>query len=295
VDKQGPLGPLLWGKNLSESAIALPQLKDGAESTADGYRINIAAVPGSNLHLYLLTPSGWIYQDLTVFLVIAFAGILAIGFALLPVASHQRQRDEAARTRIRTAEIQVQQELARHERSLQLNAWAGRLASALQKESEEGARFASTVLSELVPALGGVVGAFFLRTAADESFSCVAGYNIAAEHCLPFAMGEGMAGAAALAQQVSTCQDIPQGYLGVRSGTLDLDPIAITAIPLCLDGVVMALIEIAYFEMPKEQELVLDEALPVIVFSLKLIERKLFALKELRGAPRGTRTFAEPT
>lgn len=282
VDKQGPLGPLLWGKALSESAITLPPAKDGAESAADGYRINIAAVPGSNLHLYLLTPSGWIYQDLTVFLMIAFAGMLAIGFSLLPVASHQRQRDEAAQARIRAAEIKVQQEMARHERNLQLNAWAGRLASVLQKKSEDGASFANAVLCELVPALGGVVGAFFLRTAADETFSCVAGYNIATERCLPFCLGGGMAGAAALAQQVTLCQDIPQGYLGVRSGTLDLDPIAIAAIPVRLDGVVMALIEVGYLELPSEQDLVLAEALPVIAFSLELFERKQVTLTELR-------------
>jgi hypothetical protein len=133
-----------------------------------------------------------------------------------------------------------------------------------------------------VPALGGVVGAFFLRTAADETFSCLAGYNIATEHCLPFCLGEGMAGAAALAQQISTCQDIPQGYLGVRSGTLDLDPIAVTAIPVRLDGVVMALIEVGYLELPSEQDLVLAEALPVIAFSLELFQRKQVTLTELR-------------
>lgn len=282
VDKQGPLDRLVWGKALSESAVTLPPAKDGTESTAGGYRVNVALVPGSNLHLYLLTPSGWIYQDLAVLLVIAFAGVLAIGFALLPVARYQRQRDDAARTRIRSAEIQVQQEMARHERALQLNAWAGRLASVLQKQGEDSTGFASAVLSELVPALGGVVGAFFLRTAADETFSCVAGYNIATERCLPFCLGEGMAGAAALAQQVTLCQDIPQGYLGVRSGTLDLDPIAITVIPVRLDGVVMALIEVGYLELPSEQDLVLAEALPVIAFSLELFQRKQVTLTELR-------------
>jgi PAS domain S-box-containing protein len=282
VNKQGPLAALLWGKPLSAASIVLPLAKDGIAVTAGDYLVHVTAVPGSNLHLYLVMPSKWLYQDLAVLAGTGLGALILLGFGMLMTLRYQQQREQTARARIEAAEALAQREKVRHERSLQLNAWSGKLAHALQQESEDLARFAQALLGELVPELGATVAAFFLRTPGTETFRCVAGFNITAQRCLSFQLGEGLAGAAALSQQVSICQDIPAGYLAVTSGTLDLDPIAITMIPVRIGEAVQALIEVGYLQLPREQDHVLAEAMPVIAFSLELFLRKQATLVELR-------------
>ncbi|MDP2795406.1 MAG: ATP-binding protein, partial [Sulfurisoma sp.] len=283
VEKPGPLADLLWGKALSDVALAWPEQKNGAEMSNGTYRVHVAAVPDSNLHLYLLMPNGWLYQDLPFVLAAGLGGLLALAFGFVMAWRYQMRRDRAAQAKIREAEEKTRQELARSERMVQLNVWAGKLTSALQQSDDDTGSFGRIVLNELVPQLGGCVGAFFVRVADDDEFRCMAGYSIAAERCPSIQAGEGWAGAVILTKEVTVCRDIPPGYLGIESGTLGIDPVEIVVIPIFTGDKVLALIEVGYLASPKEQTEILAEALPVIAFSLELMLGKLATLDDLKA------------
>jgi len=283
VDKPGILADLIWGKALKDAPLAWPDQKDGAETSVGAYRVQVAAVPDSNLHLYLLMPTRWLYQDLPGILAGSAGGLLALAFGLALAWRWQLHREEMTQATIREAEDQSRQETARGARSLQLNLWSGKLANALQQVDNDSATFGRIVLDELVHELGGCIGAFFLRTAGEDVFRCVAGHGIATERCAPIRPGDGWAGAVALTKEIASVRDIPPGYLGIESGTLAIDPVEIVVIPIRTSGEVLALVEIGYLASPREQAEILAEALPVIGFSLEIMLAKQATLADLKA------------
>ena len=282
VEKSGLLDNLLWGKSLSEVDLAWPELRHGAETNLGTYWVRVAAVPDSNLYLFLLMPSQWFYQDLPFVLAVGVGCLLALAFGLTLVWRWQVNRENLAQAEIREAEEATRQEVARRERALQLDVWAGKLTAALQQSNDDIAEFGRIVLGELVPELGGCIGGFFVRVARDEVFRCTAGFGIAVERCPSIKAGEGWAGAVVLTKEVTVCRSIPPGYLGIESGILAIDPVEIAVIPVFTGCEVLALIEVGYLVSPKEQEEILAKGLPVIAFSLEIVLGKLATLKDLR-------------
>ncbi|MEW6164243.1 MAG: PAS domain S-box protein [Pseudomonadota bacterium] len=282
VDAQGPLGGLLWGMALNEAAPPLPMPRAGMEIVAGDFRVQVEAVPESDLHLYLLMPKEWIHQDTPFILTLGGAALLLIAAMLALLRYQQRLRARAVREELDKAEGTARAEAARRERGMQLKLWAGHLTSALQQAEEaadiEG--FGRIALDELARELDACVAAFFFRDG--ERFRCVAGHNIAPERCPGFEAGEGMAGAAIDTGQTIVCRDLPAGYLRVECGTLGLDPREIAIVPLRVNGQTCAVLEIGYLQAPADQDQVLAEALPVIAFSLELLFRKQATLADYR-------------
>jgi len=232
--------------------------------------------------LMMLMPTRWLNLELSVILAAGLGGLLALTFSFVMVWRYQTRHDAAAQAKIRAAEEMTRQELARSERTVQLNVWSSKLTRALQQSEDDTESFGRIVLNELVPQLGACVGAFFVRVGEGEEFRCIAGYGIAADRCPQIRPGEGVAGAVALTKEVTVCRDIPPGYLGIESGTLGIDPVEIVVIPIFTGDKVLALIEVGYLASPKEQAEILAVALPIIAFSLELMLGKLVTLDHLK-------------
>lgn len=113
-------------------------------------------------------------------------------------------------------------------------------------------------LRQLTPALGCQVGALYL--ADEESLQFAAGYGIAARdirrRC--FAIGEGLPGQCARNQQITRIHDTPADYLSVVSATGSTAPTLLLLAPLCWQGRLYAVLELATLTPGTELE---DDAL----------------------------------
>ncbi|MCF7818912.1 MAG: PAS domain S-box protein, partial [Kiritimatiellales bacterium] len=205
--------------------------------------------------------------------------LVLILLGLYLVRSNRRMR--AMVDAMRLAERQREVLSEERQRDLRLKAWAGELSQELQEKEDNVAEFGATMLSSLVQQLDGSVAALFLRD-AEGRFACVASHGIAVSRCRSFVAGEGLTGAAVVDGHVITCGDLPEGYLGIEAGTLAVNPREIALVPVRVGNEILALIEIGYLSSPESQEAVLEEALPVIGFSLELMLRKQETLADYK-------------
>ena len=189
----------------------------------------------------------------------------------LMVAEHERTEET-----LKNSQAQIARD---SQRDLKVS----NISVALQQGGDDPESFGRTILRELVAELGGSVGAFFIRSADGSVFDCVAGHGIAIDHCTPIRPGEGFAGAVILTKEIARCRDLPPGYLAIESGTIAVDPTEIAVIPIVGSGDVLALIEIAYLDAPKEADDLLEKVLPVIAFSLELLVSKLATMEDLKA------------
>jgi CheY-like chemotaxis protein len=102
-----------------------------------------------------------------------------------------------------------------------------------------------TVLRQLCESLGAVMGAIFVREGdmlrLAGSYAYMRRKNISNN----FYLGEGLVGQAALEKQIILLTNVPQDYVSIAAGVVELAPRVIIAIPFMRNGDVIGVIELA--------------------------------------------------
>lgn len=206
-------------------------------------------------------------------------GETASGITELPEGQHQ---ELAGLIRgFNLALRRIREEANRQETVLGGKARAGELSQQLQN-SDDLAQFGQRLLQYLIPWLGADVGAFFVHDEDEGDFRCRAGFGIEPSGCRPFKMSEGLAGEAVATGRVIQCQNLPDEAIRIQSGLLSAVPRTLSIVPIRSAERVIAVLELGYMNVPRYQEEVLTDAVPVIAFSLALLMSKQATLRELQ-------------
>ena len=154
---------------------------------------------------------------------------------------------------------------------------AGMVSGGLQRANTLEA-FGLSLLSEVVPLLGGGVAAFYARDEASGRLQRIAGYGLApgSGDASSVAPGEGLVGQCALERRPLRLTALPPGYLSISSATGSAVPVQAGAWPLSSLDAILGVFEFASFRAltPSEAAL-LDELLPSAAMSLDILLRNL--------------------
>lgn len=129
------------------------------------------------------------------------------------------------------------------------------------------------ILSFLTSYIGATVGAFYVFNENDRSLKVTASYALT-QHKGPverIALGEGVAGQAALEQKMICLTPAPPDYLQISSGLGEAEPINIVVLPLVYNNTLSGVIEIGSFKTfsPDDLEL-LNQANTGIAIALNV-------------------------
>ncbi len=103
------------------------------------------------------------------------------------------------------------------------------------------------IMNEVAPLVNAQVGAFFLAVPGDPAPRWVihGGYALGgADEPLSFASGEGLVGQAAATRQAIHVENVPGGYLPIRSGVGSASPHAVVVLPVQFEGECLGVIEL---------------------------------------------------
>jgi signal transduction histidine kinase/CheY-like chemotaxis protein len=153
----------------------------------------------------------------------------------------------------------------------------GELAARLQSAGtlEE---FGRSVVSGVVPLLGGGVAGFYVVEAGCASLKRIATYGLAgdAKTADSVAMGEGLVGQCAKERAPVSLTSLPPDYLRIGSGLGSAAPAEATAYPLLAPEGLLGVLEFASFQKPgARQRAFLTEFLPVVAMTLQILNRNL--------------------
>jgi CheY-like chemotaxis protein/HAMP domain-containing protein len=134
----------------------------------------------------------------------------------------------------------------------------------------------AAVINETASYLQAKVGAIFLMndSGPEPVLEFSGGYAIDARDRCPacFRLGEGLIGQAALNMTPIRVLDLPQGYIKVCSGLGDCCPSCIAIAPLIFDDHVNGVVELAFFEPPRDVQLdYLGQVLPAIAVTIETV------------------------
>ena len=154
---------------------------------------------------------------------------------------------------------------------------AATLSSDLQR-ADTLAEFGQSLVSGLVPLLGGGVAAFYAMDDATGRLERIASYGLVADNAqgAAFATGEGLVGQSALARVSVRLTDLPPNYLSISSATGTAAPVQAIAWPLCSLDATLGVFEFASFRaLTASEASLLDELLPSAAMSLDILQRNL--------------------
>ncbi|HEY3780366.1 MAG TPA: response regulator [Fimbriimonadaceae bacterium] len=145
----------------------------------------------------------------------------------------------------------VQKALADRQRQEWLQTGQVGLSAAMFGE-QNIAQLSENVIKFLAEYTGAQVGAFF--AGEHLTFERLASYGLPADAKLVehFSPGEGLLGQCAKDQKTFRVDDIPDGYLLVGSSLGQSNPRHMVISPAIADGVVTAVFELGYFQVPKD-------------------------------------------
>jgi signal transduction histidine kinase/HAMP domain-containing protein/DNA-binding NarL/FixJ family response regulator len=134
-----------------------------------------------------------------------------------------------------------------------LNTNLARLSSLMQGHRDP-LEVARLIMSELTPLVSAQYGAFYLSTSRGQSkgaagapgeFERIAAYGFRRRGLTRFAVGEGLAGQAALDRVRILVEDGPPGYVTVGSGLGELAPTHLVVLPILFEDQVLGVLELA--------------------------------------------------
>jgi two-component system, sensor histidine kinase and response regulator len=140
------------------------------------------------------------------------------------------------------------------------------LDNALQR-AESLADFASRLLALLAPLLGCGAALFFLRDLEGDRVECLGGYGLGDEQLrsLRLVPGEGLVNEVVRSGEPLVVREIPADYLHIASGLGESSPAVVTLVPVKGNGQVLAVMELASFSPPDDQQVALVAELSEIV------------------------------
>ena len=151
------------------------------------------------------------------------------------------------------------------------------------------AELTEQALAFLTEYLGAGVGVFYLFDEKDATLQIAAGYAFTAGNALNkrIALGEGLAGQAALEKKIITLHEAPPDYLRISSGLGDAEPAHIVALPLLHNDTLVGLLEIGSFSTFSENDLAflqqIMEALAIALNVNKSRQRVNELLEQTQG------------
>jgi signal transduction histidine kinase/DNA-binding response OmpR family regulator/HPt (histidine-containing phosphotransfer) domain-containing protein/HAMP domain-containing protein len=150
------------------------------------------------------------------------------------------------------------------------------LSSSLHREVTL-AGFAQTVLSNIVPLLGGGVAHLYQYDEGAGRLHRIASYGTAAEGgAQDFALGEGLVGECARERKPVLLRDLPPDYLRIASGLGAASPSRVGAWPLLNQDALLAVLEFASFsELGRKEKALLDELLSMAATGMAMLLRTL--------------------
>jgi signal transduction histidine kinase/DNA-binding response OmpR family regulator/HPt (histidine-containing phosphotransfer) domain-containing protein len=140
------------------------------------------------------------------------------------------------------------------------------------------AEFGERLLSGLVPALGGGIGAFYTLQTGETRLERAAQYGLAdsAEAQGSFGLGEGLVGQCAREGKPVTLDGLPPGYLRIASALGAAAPVQAEAWPLASRDTLLAVVELASFRARSARDrALLEELLPAAALNLEVLQRNL--------------------
>ena len=138
--------------------------------------------------------------------------------------------------------------------------------------------FGRRLLSDLVPMLGGGVGAFYVFDDKAGQLHHVSDYGLSetsgSEAVVP--LGQGLVGQCGAEQKPITLTNLPPGYVRIASAVGNAPPVQATALPAMSADALRGVLEVASFRpfQPQEKAL-LDELLPLVGMNLEILQRNL--------------------
>ncbi len=177
----------------------------------------------------------------------------------------------------------LKQGAAAREQQQWVKANVSRLAGELQT-ADSVEEFGGRLLSSLVPTLGGGVAAFYVFDDAASTLRRVAAYGLAdVTPAVPIAIGEGLVGQCARDRRPVTLTNLPPDYVRIGSGLGHAVPMQAVALPSLSKDALLGVLELASFRpLSAQEQLLLDELLPVAAMSLDILQRNL-RTRELLG------------
>ena len=144
--------------------------------------------------------------------------------------------------------------------------------------------FGHRLLSDLVPILGGGVGAFYVFDAAASRLERVSAFGLTdTREAPPVGLGEGLVGQCAQDRQSVSLRNLPPDYLRIGSGLGGAAPVQALALPALSQDALLGVLELASFrEFTTQEQSLLDELMPVVAMSLEILQRNL-RTEELLG------------
>jgi two-component system sensor histidine kinase/response regulator len=140
------------------------------------------------------------------------------------------------------------------------------------------AEFGERLLSDLVPAVGGGVGAFYALEPGETRLRRIAHYGLA-ESAIGqewVALGEGLAGQCAREARPVRLAGLPPDYLRISSSLGQAPPAQAEAWPLASHDAVLAVVEVASFHaVGAREQALLEELLPAAALNLQVLQRNL--------------------
>jgi len=158
--------------------------------------------------------------------------------------------------------------------------------------------FGQKLVSGLVPMLGGGVAGFYLFREKPGRLQRLAAYGLAddASSAGTFRLGEGLVGQCAQERKTLTLTDLPPAYLRIASGLGTAAPVQAVAAPLFSKDALLGVLEIATFRaFSSREKALLEDLLPVLGMSLKVLERNLRTQELLGQTQEQARQLEEQT
>ncbi len=190
--------------------------------------------------------------------------------------------------------------VAEGERQQWVRTSVAELAEALQG-TERPEDFGSRLLSKLVPWAGGGCAAFHLLNEVDGHYYMRSVYGRAQPAIDPkrFEPGEGILGQAVRDRELLLLTELPADYIRIGSGLGEAPPRVLAALPLTVSDRVLAVVEIAAFAAPTQQQCaLLEESASMVALKLEVLLRNLRTrelLEQVRTSEERTRLILEST
>ncbi|HZA36682.1 MAG TPA: response regulator [Vicinamibacterales bacterium] len=171
------------------------------------------------------------------------------------------------------------------------------LTAALQGATSRD-KFGETLVSSLVPLLGGGLAAFYVFDESRGNLRRVAGYGLPANAASAetLALDVGLVGQCARERKPIVLTALPPDYFQIESGLGTAPPARTTAWPLVSKDALLGVLEIAAFRaLDGREHMLLEELLPVVGMSLENLQSNLATRELLAQTQEQARLLAEQT
>jgi signal transduction histidine kinase/CheY-like chemotaxis protein/HPt (histidine-containing phosphotransfer) domain-containing protein/CHASE3 domain sensor protein len=174
---------------------------------------------------------------------------------------------------------------------------AARLAADLQGASSIS-EFGQRLVSGLVPVLGGGVAGFYRFDGDTGVLQRVAAYGLSEgeDTADSFRLGESLVGECARERKPVGLTNLPPAYLRISSGLGAAAPVQVGAWPVMSRDSLLAVLEFASFrELRSNENVLLDEFLPVVGMSMEILARNIRTQELLGQTQEQARRLEEQT